>query len=82
MVPTANFKLESINISNRQKVTDAALLANPTVTEAYKVSGTFLATLIESGDRSNIKDTPFELYLGTDTTDESDVQTWFLLRYE
>jgi len=79
-VPTANFKLESVNISNRQKINDPNLLANPNVTEAYKVSGTFFARLLDSNDRNGNQDTPFELYLGTDTADESDVETWFLMR--
>ena len=78
--PDTNFKLEKVEVSSRQPITDAELLANSNVTEAYRVRGTFSAKLTGSSNRNQSTDTPFELYLGTDTTDENEVQTWFVIR--
>lgn len=77
---SADFKIENVDVFERQKVTDDQLLSHPSVTEAYKVRGTFKAKLAGSKGRNSSTDAPFELYLGTDTTDDSDVQTWFLMR--
>ncbi len=76
-----NFKIEKINVQNRTKVPESEQFLRSKsdrvfYNEAYSVKGTFEASL---DNRYQAVEGPFELYLGTNTVDESDVQTWYLI---
>ncbi|MGB3670726.1 MAG: hypothetical protein WA984_11475 [Phormidesmis sp.] len=76
-----NFKVEKVSVQNREKVTEFKPLPrgekNSTFyNEVYRIKGTFEASL---EDRYPAVEGAFEVRLGTDTTDEADVKTWYLI---
>mgnify|MGYP001030652446 FL=1 len=78
-----NFKIEKVSVQNREKITESKTLPrseNNSIfyNEVYRVKGTFEASL---EDRYPAVEGPFEVRLGTDTTDEADVQTWYLIEF-
>ncbi|MEL6160687.1 MAG: hypothetical protein AAFR18_15875 [Cyanobacteria bacterium J06627_32] len=75
-----NFKIEKISIKSREKLTATPLLRHPNLSEVYKVTGTYWATLTEQSSQKAQQDTPFDLLLGTDTAEEDEVQTWYLIQ--
>ena len=89
---TPNFKVESITVQNRTKLTKADIARSPgidqrisqsEVNEVYRVSGTFRARLKVPGYDKTQPSSPFELYLGTYAVEPGDadgeVETWYFI---
>lgn len=84
---TPNFKIDSIDVQSRTKVRDVAqslqvqqaVIDEAGIDEVYKVKGTFRAKLKASGYDDAQPSSPFEVYLGTNTAEESEVETWYLV---
>ncbi|MEL6552229.1 MAG: hypothetical protein AAFQ63_02015 [Cyanobacteria bacterium J06621_11] len=79
-----NFKIESINVQTRNRLADTGIFSAPQIEQndvdaVYKVQGTFSAKLQAPGYDTASPDSSFEVYLGTNTADLSEVETWFLI---
>jgi len=83
-----NFKIDSITVQHRDKVTNLSQFSQPmlrqTVNEVYRVSGMFDATLTAGSIQRRQTDSPFEVLLGREATEEeqgeNSVETWYFLR--
>ncbi len=74
-----NFKIEKITVKSREKVTNSEIANRQNVQEVYRVRGDFEAKLTHSKNQQPPTSSPFELYLGTNPTEASGPETWFLL---
>ncbi|MGB3292738.1 MAG: hypothetical protein WBB01_07130 [Phormidesmis sp.] len=74
-----NFKIDRLTVDSRQKLAKSSLQRDDIPGDAYRVRGTFEATLIGSS-RQIQQSSPFEIYLGADPNGDSETQTWFLFR--
>lgn len=73
-----NFKIEKIDIKNRQKITSPDFKQYPG--EVYRIRGTFDTTLRGPAKSPQLEpNNPFDLYLSTDPQDTSEIETWFLI---
>ena len=75
-----NFTVDNVNVNSREKLTASPLLQHPNVREVYRVRGTYKATLTQIPSQKTQKETPFDLVLGTDADQESEIQTWYLIQ--
>ncbi|MEO0806317.1 MAG: hypothetical protein AAFY33_08430 [Cyanobacteria bacterium J06643_4] len=75
-----NFKVDKVYIQRRDKVTNSRILGRESIDEAYRVQGTFDATLLGPSKQKFQQNSSFDLLLGTDSEDVSEVKTWFLLQ--
>lgn len=80
---TPNFKIESITVQQRSRLNGDSLDIPNKLDEVYRVKGTFSAKLKAPGYDTASSDSPFEVYLGTNTAnnlaENGEVETWFLL---
>lgn len=79
-----NFKIDKITVSSREKVTSSEVARSgaaqsQNIQEIYRVRGSFEAKLTQSKTQQPSVSSPFDLYLGTSSTETDDLETWFLL---
>ena len=78
-----NFKLEKVTVDSREKVSDLESAKRRNIQDVYRVRGNCEAKLTEPVGQSMAQQlqtpTPFELYLGTNSTEINGPETWFLL---
>ena len=77
---TPNFQVKQIKVARREKTNSPRPLNNSSLSEIYKVSGTFDAILTTPTGRTSQPDSPFEMYLATDPTQTEAVKTWFVIQ--
>lgn len=82
-----NFKINQLNVKNRQKLSLPAAQQKRLPASLYKVRGTFEATL-STPEQTIRQENPFEVYLGTNDLDDNlenkstepePTQTWYLI---
>lgn len=75
-----NFKVDKVYVQRRDKLTDSRVLGRESIDEAYRVRGTFDATLTGPSKQKFQQNSSFDLLLGTDSEDVGEIKTWFLLQ--
>ena len=76
-----NFKINRITVDSRKKLDKSRLQREDIPGDAYRVRGTFEATLTGANRRIQ-QSSPFEIYLSADLEDDSETQTWFFFQLE
>lgn len=82
-----NFKIDSITVQSRDKITDLSSLGrknlSQTVSEVYRVRGKFDTTLTASSLQKKQKGSPFEVLLGKaaaeTNADSNPIETWYFI---
>ena len=74
-----NFKINRITVDSRKKLDKSRLQREDIPGDAYRVRGTFEATLTGANRRIQ-QSSPFEIYLSADLEDDSETQTWFFFQ--
>ncbi|MEM8502646.1 MAG: hypothetical protein AAF716_05775 [Cyanobacteria bacterium P01_D01_bin.1] len=79
-----NFRIDKITVETREKVTNSEVgrsevVQNQNIKEIYRVRGSFEAKLTGSKTKQPPISSPFDLYLGTNSNEADDLETWFLL---
>ncbi len=74
-----NFKIDQLTVTSRQKLAKSSLQRDDIPGDAYRVRGTFEATLT-GANRQIQQSSPFDLYLSADLETDSETQTWFFFQ--
>ncbi|MGD1862960.1 MAG: hypothetical protein ACFB0D_00245 [Phormidesmis sp.] len=83
-----NFKIDSITVQSRDKITNLSQFDQPSLSQAvdevYRVSGKFDTTLTSNNIQKRQKSNPFEVLLGRKITKGSQVknsiETWYFVQ--
>ena len=83
-----NFKIDSITVQSRDKITNLSQFDQPSLSQAvdevYRVSGKFDTTLTSNNIQKRQKSSPFEVLLGRKITKGSQVknsiETWYFVQ--
>lgn len=74
-----NFKIDRLTVTSRQKLAKSSLQRDDIPGDAYRVRGTFEATLT-GANRQIQQSSPFDIYLSADLKGDSETQTWFFFQ--